>query len=223
MRMKRLISWTDSRSWRSCKDSQWHGIQYQSQYSYLIDAHATIGLEIHFTLFTCKAVQKMKAGKNVMLTTALGEEDNAQLISKWKKNKLFHISQSKDKTFSLYQPITSFNMWFAWQAFRSVSWEAYCNGKTTGKSCSSTRESMRIKAKESQTRKGRMNKRSKRRASPNLHWEADYYIGISNRTGARMAKEFLQGREWKVISGNGRKTVQWKEIRLRLQESVVRN
>jgi hypothetical protein len=32
----------------------------------LIDAHATIGLEIHFTPFACKAVRKMKAGKNVM-------------------------------------------------------------------------------------------------------------------------------------------------------------
>jgi len=41
-----------------------------------------ISLEIHFTPFACKAVQKMKAGKNVMLTMALGEEDNAQLISK---------------------------------------------------------------------------------------------------------------------------------------------
>jgi hypothetical protein len=38
-----------------------------------------------------------------------------------------------------------------------------------------------------------------------------------------MAKPLELGREWKTSSGNGRENIQWMEIRLRLQESVVRN
>jgi hypothetical protein len=124
------------------------------------------------------------------LTHVTAKELAKKRVGDWRSAPLwFYISHSKDKTFLLANRSmgqckllaaqkksqkASSNKWIAWWAFPSLrwQWEAACNGNTTRNTCSKARESMRADWKESQSPKGRLNKRIERRACPSLHWEA---------------------------------------------------